>query len=191
MSEHFISSLLAQQIIKEPDIVKLQYGIAVIKSEAVKTALLIVIFNALGLLIPFLFLLSLSMPLRMSTGGIHISSSEGCFILSLALYLAQMTVLLWVPLDDRQYTAMLIISIITILLMSPAPSPKRPIKTKKRYITNRSISCILCIFWGFMIQYFIVDSQLVHCGIWALSLQAIEVTFVSVINKWKRRNSYV
>lgn len=182
----FAENLLDKNIIQKSDFVKIQYAISVVKSEALKTLLLILIFYFLNLLKPFFLLMVLLIPLRMSTGGIHVENSIICFSLSLFFNLLELLFLPALPLKEEIYQAILLGSALLICLLPLAPSQKRRIKTKQKYRRNKIAACSLCLFWVFMLQFVLRDAYFIHCGIWAFFLQAIQILLINAHNKFKR-----
>ncbi len=145
------------------------------------------IFYLMGLLLPFLLLMAVIAPIRMTTGGIHVNSSWGCFFLSLLFTLLQLVFLPNLKLGAAVYEGIFIVSVSLICLLPLAPPQKRAIKTKEKYIRNKCFSCLLCIFWFLMFHLVVKDSYFIHCGIWAFFMQAIQILYVNVHNKMIKR----
>lgn len=179
--------MINAQIIKENDAVKIDYGLAVLKSEGIKTLLLILIFGGLGRLGPFLFLMTISIPLRLFCGGIHLKSSWGCFLMSFAVYALELMVLPKLGLPQWGMRLLLLISVIVICLAPLAPSEKRPIRSKRKYARNKALGISFCIVEASLLMFVIPSSYLGRCGIWALGVQAIQLICVYFSYKIQRR----
>lgn len=191
LTDRFTKKLLCKKIIQETDLVKIKYAIAVLKSEFFKTVLLLLLFQMLGLLKPFLFLMIVIFPVRMCTGGIHVNNSLGCFCLSLTFALLELIFLPSLELGATAYKLIFYSSLCLICILPLAPSQKRVIRTKKKYFQNKVFALLLCVFWLFMLHFVVKDNYLIHCGIWAFFMQAIQILFVNLHNKIKRGISYV
>lgn len=190
MEHRFINELLSTGIITSNDTVKLRYGIAVMKSEITKTMGLLGLFFITGHVKPFLFLMLILVPLRMCAGGIHMPSAMGCFLLTAAINMVNLIVLPIIPIGERSYFVILIISIVGIDMLPLVPSKKMPVEDRKKYRTSKAISVFLCLFWSVILLTKLQYTYLAHCGIWALFIQATEMAVAHALIKRKRRIPY-
>lgn len=181
MEQRFVKRLLLENIICESELPQLRYGMTVARNELIKGLLLLLIFWKMGYLLPFLFLIVVSVPMRMCTGGIHLNSNVGCFLLSFLLLFMEMAVLPELPIGEHNYIYLLEISVLLIALFPPVGSPHRPMQSSsERFIINKGVSCLLCVFWFFILGYHMWDPYLMACGVWALCIQAVQLILVNI-----------
>ncbi|QAT42112.1 accessory gene regulator ArgB-like protein [Aminipila luticellarii] len=178
ISEAYISKLKESNVTDELGIIKIRYALAILKNELVKTFLLICIFALIGQLQAFLIVMLFMMPIRLSTGGIHFNTNVPCFLFSLGYFLLAVCVLSLLPIKMPAYYFILGLSILIVCLCPLAPSAKRPIKSRKKYLQNKYFSLIYLPIFTFLLLFFIKDQQIIAMSIWGLFLHAIELLFV-------------
>jgi len=61
----------------EISIIKIRYALEIIKNEAIKLSLLLMVFIAFGNVIEYLFTLAILLPLRAFSGGFHMKTNIG------------------------------------------------------------------------------------------------------------------
>lgn len=183
ISEAYIAKLQESNITDELGIVKIRYALAVLRNELVKTLLLVGIFACFGQVKAFLLVMFLISPIRLSTGGIHFKDNISCFAFSLGYFLAAICLLPMLALPVQAYWLLLGVSILVTGLCPLAPSERRPIKSRKKYLQNKYFSLAYLIFFTIFLLVVIRDELLVSMNIWALVLHATEMLFL----KWYNR----
>ncbi|MBN7771947.1 accessory gene regulator ArgB-like protein [Clostridium aminobutyricum] len=180
ISEAYISKLQEENIANGLDIVKIRYALAVLKDELIKTILLICIFALLGQLKPFLMVMLLILPIRLSTGGIHFQRNIPCFLFSLGYFLVAVCLLPLLKVELTFLYSVLGLSILTIAVCPLAPSEKRPIISRKKYLQNKYFSLIYLVIFTFILLSSIENQAIIGMCIWALALHATELLFIRV-----------
>ncbi|MHC1724035.1 MAG: accessory gene regulator ArgB-like protein [Aminipila sp.] len=179
ISEAYILKLQENNITDELGIIKIRYALAVLKNELLKTLILICIFALMGQLEPFLVVMLLIMPIRVSTGGIHFNKNIPCFLFSLGYFISAIYVLPALQFKILTYYVILALSIFIICICPLAPSEKRPIISRKKYLQNKYFSLIYLIIFT-LILVLIKDHLIIAMSIWALFLHAIELLFLKL-----------
>ncbi|WP_312354705.1 accessory gene regulator ArgB-like protein [Aminipila sp.] len=183
ISEAYILKLQENNITNELGIIKIRYALAVLKGELIKTVLLMGIFAWLGQLKPFLVVLLLMLPIRITTGGIHFKTNIPCFLFSLGYFLAAVCALPLLQLKILYYYAILAVSVLITCICPLAPSERRPIKSRKKYLQNKYFSLVYLGIFTLILLVFIKDQEIVAMNIWALFLHSIELLFVRLHTK--------
>jgi len=168
-------------------IIKSQYALEIIKNEAIKTAILIVVFFIIGYIQEFILSVIILFPLRFASGGMHLKTNIGCLIFSFAFFILSILILPLIEIPIMVLFSFLSASMITIIILSPVVSYKRPIKAEgRRASLKRSViiilsmdSVIVFILWFSEIHtYFVI-------GVWVVTLQAIQLLAAWIYRKEK------
>ena len=167
--------LLSQPELSDIDRMKISYAWELLRNEAIKTALYIIFFSMAGKLGEFLICLFISCTLRVFSGGIHMKTNIGCFVMGFVLLCSDILLLPLLPLSETIYMSALWGSVLVICFLSPIASYKRPFKTHERYQLCKKYSLLFSIAWGLFFTFIPVPLELQHCGIWYLIMQAIQL----------------
>jgi accessory gene regulator B len=171
----------------ELDSLKIRYAITALKSEMTKTLLLLVIFYLLGSLNAFIFTMLLIVPVRIFTGGLHFKTYTACFLSSLSFFLLSVLILPQVSFPMIAYRIILLLSTVCIWLCPLAPSARRPIKTTAKYRFNKNLSICCSAAYAILFLFVLQDQHLIKCGIWAFSLQALQLILLGMYHRYQRR----
>lgn len=182
-SEAYILKIKENNITDELGIIKIQYALAVLKSELIKTIFLICIFALIGQLKPFLVVMFLILPIRFSTGGIHLKTSISCFFLSLGYFLLTVCLMPMIHINTNMYYFIFALSLLIISICPLAPSEQRPIVSRKKYLQNKSFSIFYLFIFAIIVFGFITNKTIVAICIWALFVHAIELLFLKLHKK--------
>jgi len=185
LTDRFINRLIQVTSVDDLSIIKIRYAIAALKSEVIKTIILIVIFYMLDLLVPFLFTMLLIIPIRIFSGGLHIDNNLYCFLTSLCFFLLSVMILPQIQLQNIVFNLILIISASFIMILPLAPSSKRPIISSDKYLLNKYLSISFTLVYVFLILFLLDNQYLIKCGIWALSLQSLQL-FILTLKRFRR-----
>lgn len=180
ISETYISKLQENNIANGLDIVKIRYAIAVLKSELIKTILLIGIFASIGQLEPFMIVMLLILPIRLSTGGVHFQRNVPCFLFSLGYFLLVVCILPLVKMDLNFLYCLLGLGVLVTAICPLAPSKKRPIVSRKKYLQNKYFSLIYLVAFSFIVLILLKDQELMSVCIGALFIHGMELLFLKL-----------
>lgn len=170
-------------------IIKVRYGLEVVKSEAIKIMVLVVIFILLGHLKEFVFVTAMLFPLRHFSGGAHMKTNLGCFVFSLAFLTTSIVILPRLSLPAYMLFAFLAASSVLIAMLSPVTSYKRPIKAASHYKALKQKTLlfvliyitVLVILWRLAIwNYFVV-------GVWVVTLHLLQLVATWAFRRWKKK----
>lgn len=177
--DRFVEKVTEVMVLDDIDIIKLRYAISAVVNEVAKFMVIVILFYLLGLLTPLLFTVLVIIPIRITTGGLHFNNNISCFLASLLFFILSIIVLPHLTLHWNIYQAILMISAIVILILPLAPSEKRPIISKKKYLFNKYLSFAFTILFAIILLFAVQDQYLVRCGIWAFALQAMQLIMLS------------
>lgn len=180
ISEAYILKLQENKITDELGIIKIRYALAVLKNELLKTIILICIFALIDQLEPFLAVMLLILPIRVSTGGIHFQKNIPCFLFSLGYFISAICILPALQFGELTYSILLGLSILIICICPLAPSEQRPIISRKKYLQNKYFSLLYLIIFTLILLVFIKSQEIIIMNIWALFLHAIELLFLKL-----------
>ena len=123
--------------------VKIKYAWEVIKSEAVKCMIMLVIFmllNRIGLYVAGLLFL---LPLRAVSGGLHFKHETSCLIFSLLTMVLGLIVFpKYIPCGEWIYVAVPVI-IAILVIISPVASPNKPIVSVKKWTRMKRMTAVI------------------------------------------------
>ena len=157
--------------------VKVRYALEILKNETIKLVVLLAIFFLLKCFWAFLFALIMLLPLRSFSGGMHMKTNIGCFTYSLAFFFISIKLLPLLSIAIWQLISFLIASVLTIAVLSPVASFKRPIRTEKRRISLKTKTWI-CLAAESAILIVLLEAALKDyfvIGVWVVTLQAIQL----------------
>lgn len=181
-------ALLSQPDINDLDQLKISYALELLRNESIKTVLYCAFFLAIGYLPALLLCMAISCTVRVFSGGIHMKTNVGCFVMGFIMLCGEILLLPSLPLPQLAYVALLWISVAVICLLSPIASYKRPFKTQKRYALCKKWAILFSIAWGLALTFCIQPSHPQHCGIWYLVIQAIQLVCQSIYRYYKNTN---
>ncbi|HCW52878.1 MAG TPA: accessory regulator AgrB [Clostridium sp.] len=159
------------------DFLKLNYAIQVILNNVIVMFFLCVFFCMFNKLVLFMLSLLILTSLRPFIGGVHCASIFGCTLLTI------MHFSIIVFFSDKVYISnsyiyfvIFLISFILVLIYSPLPNKKRPVKN---LIKLKTISLISLSFW--IIIFFCIKSPSIKNSIvLSVILQIIQIIIVKV-----------
>ena len=188
--DRFVEKVTEVMVLDDIGIIKIRYAISAVVNEFVKFFVIVILFYMLDMLTPLLFTTLIIIPVRVTTGGLHFNNNIRCFMASLSFFILAVILLPQLEFNRSVYQAILIASGFFILIMPLAPSEKRPIISKKKYLLNRYFSFAFTLTFIGVLLFAIHDQYLVRCGIWAFALQAMQLIILSpkIIS---RRNHHV
>lgn len=165
--------------------IKRKYGLEVFKNEFIKLVILTALFLALDQLVPFLFAVAVLLPVRIFSGGLHMSGNISCFIFSLCFFMVSIELFPMLDLNMVSVTVFVVCSFVCISLLSPTDNPKKPIlserirkqfKIKAIILTLLMIALIyFCCFNGYM--------SLCSVAVGVLTMQAAQLLTANLISK--------
>jgi len=168
-------------------LVKIHYGLEVIRNEAIKLIILFILFSVIGSALEFVFSVLILFPLRFTSGGMHLKTNVGCFLYSLGFFILTINILPLINAPIALLFSLLIISAIIVISISPVESYKRPITSvdrrismKKKSIAVFTADCIVLI----LLYYFGANYYFI-IGAWIVMLQAIQLLATLVFRKRK------
>lgn len=185
LSDNLTIKLKNEMQLDRLDVLKINYGMAVLRNEGIKIILLFSFYSYLGQGSMYLFCLAILLPVRIFSGGLHMKSNVSCFCFSFVFFFLAILVLPKLQLHVWVYVSILVLSTIGIWFFSPIATLKKPIVTKEKYKRCKKmsvlVSSLFCIFLLLQIKY----SSYFHCGVWVFSLQAIQlmVAYIRQSNK--------
>lgn len=162
-------------IVKENDEEKIKYALLVFMNEVVKLIILISIFLFIGKFNYFVFSIVILLTLRTFSGGKHFNSSLKCLAISMVFFIITCIVFIdYITIPIKLNYLIIFISLILIVVFSPCPNPKRPIRHKKRRWRLKIISIFLSILVA-SILFFLKNEKLLCCGTMSMFLQALQL----------------
>jgi len=131
----------------EEELEKIKYGIEVILINIFKLAILFITARIFGILgYTFIAFISFAI-LRTFASGIHASSSIKCIVTNFFVFFSIVYLSIYCSLSKSLVVAVFFISLIIIILYSPADTEYRPIISKKlrKTLKLKSIACIIVL----------------------------------------------
>lgn len=157
------------------DLDRINYSLQVILGDLLKTIILVCMFLSLGKIKYFLFSLLILSSMRTFLGGYHCKTFTTCFCFSLVFFLLTSFVGPMIPrLSNNIYYIISLINILILILYTPFPNIKRPIKTKKRRQNLKILSIFSLIFWTSLLCFKFKNTSYINCGFLSLMLQTYQ-----------------
>lgn len=160
---------------KQNDEEKIRYALIVIINELVKLISLFLVFFFIGKLSYFIFSMIILLTLRTFSGGKHYNSSLECLVISLVFFLITCIVFVdYIAIPMKLVYLIIVTSLILIIIFSPCPNPKRPIRHKKRRSNLKFSSIFLSILVALILLY-LKNEKLLYCGTITMFLQSLQL----------------
>lgn len=161
--------------VKETDDEKIRYALIVIINELVKIIILSTIFFCIGKLNYYVFSMVILLTLRTFSGGVHYNSSFECLVVTILFFIITCIVFVdYITIPIKLAYLIIFISLILIIIFSPCPNPKRPIRHNKRRWYLKIISIFLSILVA-SILLFLKNEKLLYCGTITMFLQSLQL----------------
>lgn len=134
-------------VIKNEDIELYRYGIRngiILAGNLIITVLVGIVTGRLGVVLAFLLFF---MMLRSYSGGFHLESKLGCFLLSVLVLLVPIYTCDWVMKNVPEIVILLlgVAAIITVIVLSPVESIHKRLEPKERVYFRRVSHCIVTL----------------------------------------------
>ena len=187
-----LAGLLTNRIRKynfysEEEIEKIDYALKAILGEAFKLVVLLIIFFFLGKVNFFMFSLLILMTIRSFSGGIHFDTTFKCLVFTILFFLVTSFIAPNININYLNINYTLgIISFIIICIKSPCPSPRRPIKRKKRRRILKNLSIFSTAIWLYILFGYVKNVQLLNCGISTLFLLSVQLINIKGVFPMKK-----
>lgn len=176
MKEKFINSSInfieKYQKCDDLTLKKLNYGLQGIYSLIIKlTAIIIIAIITKTITQTLLFLLFYS-GIRTFSFGWHAKSNLACWISSIAVYNVIPILIKNISIPNYINYTILIVALISMILWSPADTPKRPLIRKKHRMKCKIMSILVTIFY-IIVLMLDRNIQINNAIIYALIIQSI------------------
>lgn len=165
--------------------VKIKFGYDLVKNEFMKFVIFTLFFLVTGKLSLYLFALALFIPIRIFSGGMHMKSNRACGLVSFVFLILAIYILPLIPATFNVSILIMSLSFMTLALLSPFSSPKKPIASKEKYYRFKIISIVFsiaayiiiigCFYYGAYIY--------ASTGMWILSLQALQLAAAHILKR--------
>lgn len=112
--------------------------------------------------------------IRSFTGGLHFKKYWSCFLFTGMFFSATLICIHYIPLNNSIVNFSIIIAILSIGIVGPLQSNKRPELSSK----NKRINIILAIsilFIHLVLYYIFPNSYYLTCAIWTIILQTVQL----------------
>lgn len=147
LSVKLTSAMISSGTVKEEDREVYQYSIEVVAAVLINILSSVVLFSVFGMLIECLLFFAIFFPLRTYSGGHHMASHLGCYLLSMLIMLLVIICIRIIPEGTYFASSVLLVafSSMTIILFSPIEDRNRPIDEIERPIYRRKSLKVLAV----------------------------------------------
>lgn len=154
---------------------KISYGLEIIIGAIIKLVICPIIFLMFGVLKQSLIAMFTIAILRYASGGKHLKTFIGCFMVSITLIVSIGILAKVLVINDYLYYILNIFSFLIIVLRSPVDPPEKPIKTKQKRNVMKFLS-ILILLLLIYISSKTVENDVKNSIILAVYLQVLTLT---------------
>lgn len=168
-------------------LVKVNYGLEVLKNETSKFIIMLMFFWCIGYYKEYIFGLAMLIPIRLFSGGLHMKSKIGCQVFSFLLIFLSVCVLPKLNMEMYFYYAMQVLTVVITSVISPVKNPHRPIKTKRRYTNLKSKTIVFVVINSLIIFVTFINNagQYYYVGVWILMLNTLQLFISWIYSKAK------
>lgn len=170
--------------------IKIRYGLELLKNEIYKLVILLIFFLCIGMLPEYLFSLAILLPVRIYSGGLHMTGNISCFLFSFGFTVMSVCILPQIKTTASFDAVIYTIAFLLIAVLSPFSSPKKPITTQSRYIFFKGMSCLMCAISIIilLVLYLHGNTNFAHVGMWTIFLQSFQLLPAHILKKWRKEN---
>ena len=149
LSAKLAAEMVSAGAVKEEDREVYEYGIEVVAALLINILSSVVLFSVFGMLVEGLIFFAFFFPLRTYSGGHHLASHLGCYILSMAIMLLVILSIRLVPESGYFATSLLLAAFSSlIVLFSPIEDRNRPLDEKEKVIyRKKALNCWQLSYW--------------------------------------------
>ncbi|WP_143314605.1 accessory gene regulator B family protein [Clostridium sp. HBUAS56017] len=183
---NFIGETLSKS---DEDLEKIEYGIKVIFLNLFKMIILFSTAYILGVFKYTLIALIIFAIFRTFASGAHANSSLQCIILNYVLFLGNVYVSMYFPLNKLYISLIFIISLILTYFYAPADTADRPLVSKKLRKSLKIKSLLVVIFF-YIICMIIKNDIYMNLITFSILEEALVITPVSYKILGKTYNNY-
>ncbi len=159
----------------EKDKIIAHYGLETIYMLVTKLIIITIISLILGITREFYILLFFYGLLRLYAGGLHLSNSLGCTILSIIMILGGAYLCIYASIDTSYRIIIAGIAISVFSLYSPADTNKKPIIKESQRI-KRKIKSILLSFLYLILLFNIKNNFMLNVLTYSLLIQSLLIS---------------
>jgi accessory gene regulator B len=164
---------------KIEELEQIQYALHTILNEVFKIIILIILFSVIGNLNYLLFSMIILLSIRLFSGGIHAKTLLGCLMWTTLFFTLTSIIAPLLPkLNSYVYYILSLLTLAVIIVQTPYPNPKRPIKKKKRKQYLKILAVSFSIFWTYVLLFKIYNSAYLNCGIATILLQSSQLIYI-------------
>lgn len=159
-------------------LLEIRYGLEVLYLTITKFVVISIITLLLGIFKEFVLLFFIYGILRTTGFGLHTNNSKDCYIISIITYITFPILIKYLNIEELYLLITSIISLIIIIIFSPADTKKRPLINKKKRIILKIITSFISIVY--IILIFIIKSNYYkNILLFSLILEALAVNPIS------------
>lgn len=158
---------------------QIQYALTTILNETFKIIILVILFTVFGNLNYLLFSMIILLSIRLFSGGLHAKTLLGCLIWTILFFILTSIIAPVLPrFSPSIYYILSLLSAVVILIQTPYPNLKRPIKKKKRKQYLKILAISFSTFWIYILLFYIHNSSYLNCGIATIILQSLQLIYI-------------
>lgn len=181
ISEKITNRLLRKNVIEYDDFEIYQFGLEQLFSTILNMLTTIIIGIILGELWNAVLFVLAFMMLRTYAGGYHSSTPLGCYLLTVSIIIAVLSVIKYVEISCFVCTGLLFVSSVIILLLAPVESKNKPLDNIECVVYRKKAVGIWCIEVMSAIAFLIIGfKEVTVCIAMAFIVLGISL-FVGVI----------
>lgn len=147
LSTKLTLEMISSGLVKEEDREVYEYGIEVVAALLINFLSSVVIFSVFGMLLEGLLFFAVFFPIRTYSGGHHMESHLGCYILSMAIMLIFVLCIRVIPESGYLIISLAFVafSSLVVILLSPVEDKNRPIDEVERKVYRKKSLRVLAV----------------------------------------------
>lgn len=153
----------------------IKYGLEGIYLTITKVLIIIILSIILGIFKEVIIFLLLFNIIRSTAFGLHATKSYICLIASTLIFILIPYLCLYININMFIKSLISILCILYIYKYAPSDTVKRPIVNRKRRLTYKTISTLICIYYSFILL-FIKNSFLSNALLFSMILECFMIS---------------
>jgi accessory gene regulator B len=146
-----------------------------------------VFFVCIGRFPAYCLALGIMLPVRVFSGGFHMQTNIGCFIVSFCLLLFAVCVLPIISISAGTLIMIMLLANVLILFCAPVATNKKPIHTRKRYQLQKIKTVTSVIIDSSFLSFLLMQGEIYYLsvGVWILVLHSMQLLAAWIVNAKK------
>jgi|LGOV01.1.fsa_nt_gb accessory gene regulator protein AgrB len=169
----------------DTELLEIRYSVLAIGGDLSKLFIIGFVFLKLGLLVPFLYAMVTTLPLRSVIGGFHLSTYWKCLLFSFFYFVVLILLSEWIEYQYILYTLPIASGMVLLL------APQIPLSSERTLKVSKFVTKLLAFILRAIISlvFIIKKDSISHIGPLTVFFQSIQLLLLKGVNYYEKHKS--